>query len=392
MAAAPSPDQIGFDFGSEFVAPEVPRKPASQTTTRSRSAATPAPRTPSSAFAAQPEVSAASATTGLNPATPTLTPSAEYPLEHSVQALEQSGQYRVLRRLPVVNAYPDCAPGDATIRVAVVDTETTGLDPQRDRIIELSMLVVNIHLTTGRPCGEVLRYGGLEDPQRPIPAEVVKLTGIDDSMVAGHRIDDASLERALQTVDVVVAHNAAFDRKFMELRWPFFANVAWGCSVQDIPWKALGHGSVKLEFLAYEMGWFYDAHRAEIDCRAVLSLLSQPLSLNPDASTSQASGQTGWQLLWQSVQQPTLRVQANGSPFESKDALRQAGYRWDAEDRVWYRLLSESLMAQEAIWLQDVVYKGRDATLAIETVNATLRYSNRRGPIDYQPLSRWTEA
>ena len=388
MVAAPSPDQIGFDFGSEFVAPEAPRKPAAKTPTRTRSAAASAPQTPPSAFAAQPEVSAASATT----ATPTLTPSAECNLEHSAQALEQSGQYRVLRRLPVVNAYPDCTPGDATIRVAVVDTETTGLDPQRDRIIELSMLVVNINLTTGRPCGEVLRYGGLEDPQRPIPTEVVKLTGINDSMVAGHRIDDAPIEMALHTVDVVVAHNAGFDRKFMELRWPFFANMAWGCSVQDIPWKALGHGSVKLEFLAYEMGWFYDAHRAEIDCRAVLSLLSQPLGLNTDPSTSQTNALTGWQLLWQSVQQPTLRVQANGSPFESKDALRQAGYRWDAEDRVWYRLLSSSLMAQEAIWLQDVVYKGRDATLAIETVNATLRYSNRRGPIDYQPLSRWTEA
>ncbi|MEY3953660.1 MAG: polymerase PolC-type [Pseudomonadota bacterium] len=362
MATASSPDQIGFDFGAAFVAPETPRKVAPKRHTH-HSTVAPIP-------------------------SPSCTPVND--LEQAAKALEESGQYRILRRLPVINHYPPCSPSDPSFRVAVVDTETTGLDPARERIIELSMLIVNINLVTGQPCGDVTCCGGLEDPKKPIPPEVIQLTGIDDAMVTGQHIDDVSVESALQEVDVVVAHNAGFDRKFMEQRWPAFAELAWGCSVQDIPWKQLGHGSVKLEFLAHEMGWFYDAHRAEIDCRAVLSLLSQPFKRTTAESPLQS--QTGWQLLWQSVQQPTLRVQATGSPFESKDVLRQAGYRWDAEERVWYRFIAAPLMAQEALWLQESVYKGRDATLAIETLDATRRYSNRRGQTDYESLSRWTEA
>ena len=33
----------------------------------------------------------------------------------------------------------------------------------------------------------------------------------------------------------------------------------------NIDWKKEGHGSAKLEYLALEKGWFYDAHRAEME-------------------------------------------------------------------------------------------------------------------------------
>jgi len=49
-------------------------------------------------------------------------------------------------------------------------------------------------------------------------------------------------------------------------RIPGFAQLPWGCSFADIDWKKEGHGSSKLEYLAMEKGWFYEAHRAEVDC------------------------------------------------------------------------------------------------------------------------------
>ena len=36
----------------------------------------------------------------------------------------------------------------------------------------------------------------------------------------------------------------------------------------------MGQGSAKLESLALACGWFYDAHRAETDCHALLAVLA----------------------------------------------------------------------------------------------------------------------
>jgi hypothetical protein len=39
---------------------------------------------------------------------------------------------------------------------------------------------------------------------------------------------------------IIIAHNAAFDRKFAERYWPVFAVKPWACSVNQIEWRAHG--------------------------------------------------------------------------------------------------------------------------------------------------------
>ena len=61
----------------------------------------------------------------------------------------------------------------------------------------------------------------------------------------------------MEDVAVVIAHNAAFDRGFVEARLPFFQKKAWGCSYAQMPWKVEGFGSASLEFLAYKFGFYF---------------------------------------------------------------------------------------------------------------------------------------
>jgi DNA polymerase-3 subunit epsilon len=70
-------------------------------------------------------------------------------------------------------------------------------------------------------------------------------------MVAGHRFDDRAVNDLLSRVVLVIAHNADFDRRFLEKRLPVFLAKHWACSRFDIDWKAEGIRSSALEFVAY---------------------------------------------------------------------------------------------------------------------------------------------
>jgi ATP-dependent DNA helicase DinG len=95
--------------------------------------------------------------------------------------------------------------------VVLVDIETTGFDPSRDRLLEVAAARMR-----GPEVVDV--YETLVDPGCAIPTEIVRLTGIDDADVQGAPAADAAVEGLVTFIDGrdVVAHNAPFDRAFLE--------------------------------------------------------------------------------------------------------------------------------------------------------------------------------
>ena len=347
--------QLSLGFADDvFAAPALPtEKPAPV-----RAAPVPKPA------AVQPEAAA-------------VQPSTEQSLEAVAAQLERHPDYRVLRRLVPQLEFASL-PASGVLRLLVLDTETTGLEHSRDKIIELALLRVDLDTATGLPCGTVQVYDGLEDPGMPIPEIARKVTGIEDSMVQGQQLDEARVAELLDGVDLVVAHNAAFDRPFVEARLPAFAAKAWACSFADIDWKAEGRESAKLSALALELGWFYDAHRAEMDCHALLAVLQ---------ATLPTSGGSGLARLVQASQATRYRLQATGAPFDAKDALKERGYRWDATQKVWHtRLADEASLQAEGEWLAAEVYRGRPARVQVEALDALVRYASRPGVIGWKQL------
>ena len=153
----------------------------------------------------------------------------------------------------------------------------------------------------------------LQDPGFPIAPEIMTITGITDAMVASHSIDDAAVTDLLGRVVLVIAHNADFDRRFLERRLPVFATKHWACSRSDIDWKAEGLRSSALEFVAYSLGFFHDGHRAASDCRATLHALAQPLP---------GTGRLALQALLEQARLPTWRLWARDAAIERKDLLK----------------------------------------------------------------------
>jgi DNA polymerase-3 subunit epsilon len=252
-----------------------------------------------------------------------------------------------------------------------VDVETTGTNPDRDKIIELGISLFEYERQSGRIYKVLGSWEWFQDPELPIPPEITKITGITDEMVAGHRIDDRAVNDLLSPVVLVIAHHADFDRRFLEKRLPVFAAKHWACSRADIDWKAEGIRSSALEFVAYSLGFFHDGHRAASDCRATLHGLAQPLP---------GTGRLALQALLEQARLPTWRLWARDAAIEKKEILKARGYTWSPGEfgrpKCWYRDVSDAEKAAEVSWLGANVI-GPDQGVWALRITARDRYSDR---------------
>jgi len=290
--------------------------------------------------------------------------------EAAAALLSAHADYRILRRLdPNAVGGPPLTKGTVR-RAAIIDTETTGMDPKEDRVIEIGIVVFEYGVETGEVGPVVGHLSALEDPGRPIPPETTAIHHITDEMVRGKRFDDEVITRLLSGVSLIIAHNASFDRPFLENRMSLFKNLPWACSIRDVDWRNAGYGSSALEFLVYRSGFFYEGHRAEIDCRAVLAVLARPLG---------KTGRSALGELLEHARQPSYRVAALDSPFELKDLLKTRGYRWNADAKVWVRDITDAERTAEFEWLRAAIYGGNSVEVEMETLDAKRRYSGREG-------------
>lgn len=291
-------------------------------------------------------------------------------LQDCVKLLEQSGQYRVVKRFETVESYSREETDATKLLGLYVDVETTGLNAGTDKIIELAMVTFEF-TSDGRIFRILDHYDEFQDPGFPIPDGIVALTGITDDTVRGRQIDAETVTRHLDSASVVIAHNAEFDRTFLEREFPVFEKKAWACSIHDIPWSERGIEGAKLEYIAYRLGFFFDGHRAINDCLAGVHVLAQKFPESEDSILKS---------MLDKARQNEYRIWALGSPFDSKDILKSRKYRWNAGDndqpKSWYIDVSGDVLQSEINFLHQQIY-GREVELRIDLISAYDRYTDR---------------
>lgn len=104
------------------------------------------------------------------------------------------------------------------MREIVLDTETTGFDPETgDRIVEIGAVELNGHIATGRT------YHQYINPERSMPDEAFAVHGLGDEFLADKPVFAHIAEDFLDFIGdaTLVIHNASFDMKFLnaELGW-----------------------------------------------------------------------------------------------------------------------------------------------------------------------------
>lgn len=153
--------------------------------------------------------------------------------------------------------------------ILIIDTETTGLHPDKGaKLIEIGALLYNIKhkkvlqtFSTFLPCDE----NPVQDINNIDPAWTQIMTPIVPAL--------DFLDKMAFNADYLVAHNAQFDKKFIEHAYPLgdILHSTWVCTKNDFKWPVTLYRN-RLSDICEAMGVPYvNAHRALNDCAFIAS-------------------------------------------------------------------------------------------------------------------------
>ncbi|MCG8380986.1 MAG: 3'-5' exonuclease [Gammaproteobacteria bacterium] len=151
-----------------------------------------------------------------------------------------------------------------------LDFETTGLDPESSKIIEVGAIKFD-------ESGEVFdTFSSFANPKRKIPSEVTKLTGITKKMLEGSPSPEEVLENLFSWAggsEYFVAHNAPFEARFIKAIYKKPPDIIFIDTLEISKKRLKNKKSYKLTDLVPEET--EERHRALSDAKACISLYQQ---------------------------------------------------------------------------------------------------------------------
>lgn len=207
----------------------------------------------------------------------------------------------------------------------IVDTETTGLSPETDDLVEVGAIVFdpNLGIPVSVRSNLIAGKGNAAEAINRIPASALG----ESYALSRADVVEPMLELVNTVGMILVAQNAAFDRSFL----PEFESHRWICTKRDVEWDRLptGTGSLVQIALAYDVG-VVRAHRAIEDCLTLAAILSKVHALE--------GGLEGW---IERALEPRVEVRARVS-YSERQRAKDYGFTWDPERKIWTKRVRES--------------------------------------------------
>jgi DNA polymerase-3 subunit epsilon len=203
-------------------------------------------------------------------------------------------------------------------RVLIIDTETNGLDPEANQVVEVGCILWNLEHQTYEECYSAL----LPAPHN----EAAAINGIKVAMLPKEAVAWEVVDELAALSDAFVAHNAPFDQSFSEPHLK--TKKTWICTMEDFVWPApLGKKALTDIALAHGVA-VVSAHRALTDCMTIARLFER---------VSDSSDRL--RQAFQRAQRPKAFVVAMVS-YPQRDLAKTAGFRWDGERKAWWKVMA----------------------------------------------------
>ena len=254
-----------------------------------------------------------------------------------------------------------------SLNITFLDTETTGTNRLNDEIIEIAIKEIEFEKDSGKIIKIINQYESFNEPSKEIDDKITKLTGIDNKTVKNKLIDWNEVDSILKNTDIVVAHNAKFDRAFVDRYSSISSSKIWGCTINDIDWFEKGFSSQKQELLCYWHGFYFEAHRAMNDVNALIQLLIHPYY---DKNRPIVE-------LIKNARQIRFKILVSNFPYneQKKDKIKGDGYKWSTTDKIWYKEVDENNLILEKKYLSSVIYNG-EFNGHVEEIDPNERYKS----------------
>lgn len=214
-------------------------------------------------------------------------------------------------------------------RCLIVDTETTGLDPEKDAMIEIAVLLYSLESRTTLAQFSTLLNGDSNPMEKVnrIPVAALKETSAALQLILQEAAAYEIIRVFTAAADVIVAHNAEFDRSFVGKGQ--MGKMPWLCTQNDFAWPAASRESGSLIGLALDHGiGVSTAHRALADCQLIAALFDRMALYGRDL-----------QEMFAHAMRPKANFQALVS-FDDKELAKQAGFKWQSERKIWTRSMA----------------------------------------------------
>ena len=254
---------------------------------------------------------------------------------------------------------------ESALKVCFLDLETTGSNKETSKIIEFAGKLTAIDKNNGELIGIIDSYQSFNDPEEPISQEITRITGITDEDVEGHSLNWGLISQIMHDADIIVAHNASFDRAFMDRYLPLSKDKVWVCSVNDINWAERGFNARGQEILCIWHGFYYESHRAMYDVDALIHLVTYDVKEQNKASLELIANST----------KSSYQIAAINSPYETKDLLKSRKYRWNPTRKYWWKNIFLEDLESEKEWMADNIYNGHFQGQVVE-ISLTDKYKS----------------
>ncbi len=220
----------------------------------------------------------------------------------------------------------DTSPNRKSVEsILILDTETTGLDENNDEVIEIGCILFNV------PLKSVISQLSFVLPVENNAAEFINGISVDVSNVMQPWKEGIQFFlKLIESCDFIVAHNAAFDKKWFGKGYLPSINKKWVCSLDDINWSFKKNIKIRPSVTDLALGFnipVWNLHRALSDCYYISEVFKKIDNLED---------------LLLKATEPKYLYKAIVS-YEDRSLAKNAGFRWNSPVQgAWTRKLSET--------------------------------------------------